>query len=607
MARYKYIDTNPKFVAIDLARHLLPGTFEHAVNHLLDHAIDLSSFDTRFRNDETGAPAYPPALLLKVVLVAYAHGIVSSRGIEQACREQVTFIALCGDTAPHFTTIAQFVSTLGDHIARVFAAVVAICDAQGLIGREMFAIDGVKLPSNAAKRRSGARADFERQATKLEAAAQTILARHRATDQLPVEPTLAEKDKKRIERLERDAAQIRDWLQRNPDERRGVKGAVRKSNRTDNESAKMATGKGVIQGYTGVTAVDAAHQIIVEAQAHGTGSEQELLIPVVTAMHGMLMADSLITADAGYHSDANLQQLAAMSVNALIADNDMRRRDERFATQEHHKAAPDPLHNKADPAPGQTAAVFPTSAFTYDAAARTCICPAGKSLNRNGGQSVNRDNIWTRFQGKPRDCGPCELRAQCLETPATTAVRSVMFFRGKTTPLPETHTAQMKRRIDLPEGRTRYAQRFGAVEPVFGNLCYNKRARSLHTARPDESERPVAALLPRTQHREARAPRLRAIATIGARSEPSHASRRALRRIVKTLTISANRSNSGRPARRSGRQKIGFPTASLCDSVDAREPAQPQSSSNAWSAFICFRMRRADLSSTGSTRDTSSE
>jgi hypothetical protein len=43
MARYKYIDTNPKFLAVDLARQLLPGTFEHAVNHLLDHAIDLSS------------------------------------------------------------------------------------------------------------------------------------------------------------------------------------------------------------------------------------------------------------------------------------------------------------------------------------------------------------------------------------------------------------------------------------------------------------------------------------------------------------------------------------------------------------------------------------
>ncbi len=126
MARYKHIDTSPRFLPVDLARQLLPGTFEHALAHLLDHEIDLSHFDRRFRNDEAGCSAYPPAMLLKVVLFAYSRGIVSSRAIERACREQVAFIALCGDTSPHFTTIASFVSTVGDDIARGFAAVLAI-------------------------------------------------------------------------------------------------------------------------------------------------------------------------------------------------------------------------------------------------------------------------------------------------------------------------------------------------------------------------------------------------------------------------------------------------------------------------------------------------
>ena len=89
MPRYKYIDTNPKFLPVDLARQLLPGTFEHALNHLLDHELDLTRFDARFRNDATGAPAYPPAVLRKVVLFAYARGIVSSRAIVRACTEQV--------------------------------------------------------------------------------------------------------------------------------------------------------------------------------------------------------------------------------------------------------------------------------------------------------------------------------------------------------------------------------------------------------------------------------------------------------------------------------------------------------------------------------------
>lgn len=194
MARYKPVDTQPKFVAIDLAAQLLPGTFEHALHHLLEHAIDLTPFDARYRNDTTGAPVYAPGMLLWVVLFAFSRGLVSSRAIARACEDHVTFIALSGDSRPHFTTIAHFVSTLGDQIAPIFATVLAVCDRQGLIGREMFAIDGVKLPSNASKHRSGTRADFERQAEKMERAAEAMLARRRAEDAQTAEPSLDAKD-----------------------------------------------------------------------------------------------------------------------------------------------------------------------------------------------------------------------------------------------------------------------------------------------------------------------------------------------------------------------------------------------------------------------------
>jgi len=71
-------------------------------------------------------------------------------------------------------------------------AVLAMCDGQGLIGREMFAIDGVKLPSNASKHRSETRAEFTQRAEKVEAAAQMMLDRHRATDALELEPDVAQ-------------------------------------------------------------------------------------------------------------------------------------------------------------------------------------------------------------------------------------------------------------------------------------------------------------------------------------------------------------------------------------------------------------------------------
>jgi len=211
----------------------------------------------------------------------------------------------------------------------------------------------------------------------------------------------------------------------------------------------------------------------VEAQAHGTGSEQELLLPVVTALQPLLTADSVITADAGYHSEANLQQLAAMQVTALIADRDLRRRDERFATQGQHHGAPDPLHDKSEK--DEASARFQPSDFQYDPDARTCVCPAGKSLYRKGQSLVTNGYVAEQFRGTKRDCVPCPLRARCVRDPAQATPRQVAFFRGRPSTAPPTHTARMKQRIDAAAGRTQYGQRFATVEPVFANLRYNKR------------------------------------------------------------------------------------------------------------------------------------
>lgn len=80
MARYRHYDPEQtKMIAVFYGRQLLPGTFEHALSYLIDNEIDLERFSARFKNDETRAPAYDPAVLLKVVLFAYSRGITSSR------------------------------------------------------------------------------------------------------------------------------------------------------------------------------------------------------------------------------------------------------------------------------------------------------------------------------------------------------------------------------------------------------------------------------------------------------------------------------------------------------------------------------------------------
>src|SRR6266849_4996443 len=83
MARYKVVDRSPRFLPIVLDAQLVTGSFEYALDYLIDHEIDLSELDRRYRNDDTGAPPYDPAVMLKIVLLAYSRRVVSSRSIER--------------------------------------------------------------------------------------------------------------------------------------------------------------------------------------------------------------------------------------------------------------------------------------------------------------------------------------------------------------------------------------------------------------------------------------------------------------------------------------------------------------------------------------------
>jgi transposase len=459
-----------RFLAVDLSRQILPGSFEFALSHLIDH-LSLSAFHARFRNDAVGAPAYSPAVLLKIVLLAYSKGIMHSRDIEAACRENVQFIAISGDSHPHFTTIAHFVSTLRDAIAEVFTQVLVICQRQGLIGGHLFAIDGVKLPSNASKTKSGTRADFLRQAAKMRAQVAKIIEQHRSRDQSEsAGDELRQKEAAQIERLTREAEHIERWLEEHPHDRRGAKNSVRQSNRTDNESAKMATDKGVMQGYTAVAAVDDKHQIIVEAQAHGVGHEQELMVPVVDAVQSMLASDTILAADAGYYSKANVQALDERGILACIPDPNYRKRDARYAGQQLHKAKRDPLWDKRKKT--DKPKLFGPHHFKVAPDQSHCICPAGKRLYRNGRHHNLNGFEALKFTGTKRDCTTCPLRSRCLRHPDCTPVRQVAIFLRKV--ILEVQVDRMKALVDSEHGRELIGRRFTTVEPVFGNLRYNK-------------------------------------------------------------------------------------------------------------------------------------
>ena len=473
MARYKPYSYNEvkrlEFCFQDL---LKPNTIEYAIHYVVDHEIDRSVFESRYRNDTGGAPAYDPAILLKIVLYAYACGVISSRRIAKSCRDNMIFMALAAGAQPHFTTIAHFVSSMHKEIKQVFVEVLSACEAQGLIGHEVMALDGCKLSSNAAKEWSGTIEELTHKQQKLEAMIESLLAAHQQTDRVEIDPELSAREAQHLKTLQAQVEKLAVWLSGHED-KIGARGCPIKSNITDNDSAKMKTSHGVIQGYDGVAMVDQKHQVIVHAEAFGEAQEQHRLAPMISGTRQAFQAISgpedifkqaKLTVDAGFHPEANMKLLFEQGIDAYVPDNRFRQRDPRFANAARHKPRPE----KTSP-PRK----FRPQDFVYDPEHQTCTCPAGKRLylkNRHfetgGYQAVS-------FQAKLSDCRGCALRSQCLRHEDQTSSRQVYFFTGRSAEAPETFTAKMKRKIDTWSGRLIYGKRLGIVEPVFGNLKNN--------------------------------------------------------------------------------------------------------------------------------------
>ena len=162
MARYKYTNNaQGQFMQVNLGEQLILGTFEWTINYLIDE-IDISLFEKNYHNDDRGAAAYSPKILLKAILYCYSKGIISSRRIETACKENIIVKALAEDSEPDHDTIATFISTNGRAVRGLFTQILLKCSELKLITGEMFAIDGCKLSSNASKEWSGKISDLRK-------------------------------------------------------------------------------------------------------------------------------------------------------------------------------------------------------------------------------------------------------------------------------------------------------------------------------------------------------------------------------------------------------------------------------------------------------------
>ncbi|WP_299082540.1 IS1182 family transposase [uncultured Paraglaciecola sp.] len=485
MANYIPYNLNQNtMVVINFADQLQSGTFEYALAYLIDRKIDLSRFDEGVSNDGGGRRAYDPAILLKIILFAYSKGITSSREIMWCCETNIIFKALSCDSVPHFTTIASFVRNHSDAIEDLFSQVVLICEQEGLIGRELFAIDGCKLSSNAAKEWSGTFKELEQKRDKIKRLIQHHLQEDKAQkDQHTRDEKREQRSQQAVETLNKAFDKIDHFLKtQSPRMGQAQRPKEVKSNITDNESAKMKTSKGTVQGYNGIATVDKKHQVIVDAQAFGEGQEYHTLKPILSATRerfnqlgierDIYKAGTIVTADTGFANEANMAMLFNDKIDAYVPDSKFRERDTRFTYQKEKHGK----RHQDKPKRDRQKAVIPSTEFAFDPVTETCVCPTGQTLSHRGKRVTDSGRTKVYFEGRLSQCSACKKKNDCMRRPESANHRKgngrQVSFLVSDKP---TYTDWMKARVDSDKGKHIYSHRMSVVEPVFGNITVNKK------------------------------------------------------------------------------------------------------------------------------------
>ena len=302
--------------------------------------LDLSAVYGYYRQDGHGRPAHDPAMMVALVLYAYAVGVTSSREIERCCVVDVAFRVVAGNRRPDHATIARFLVRHRQALSELFFEVLALCRRAGMVRVGTVAVDSTKFAANASLAQNRTAEGLRQEAARIiEEAIETDrredeLYGEKRGDELPEELAdprtrqarireLLEQVRRERERVEADRAQVKarhdEHLARTgkrlaarpprqtPSKQQQRLLEQRKYNVTDPDSRIVRHRGMLIQGYN-VQTVVTPEQVILSARITDSANDQGQLQPAVeqAAAHltqiGCQQPIGQVLADSGYWS-----------------------------------------------------------------------------------------------------------------------------------------------------------------------------------------------------------------------------------------------------------------------------------------------------------------
>jgi transposase len=306
----------------------------HAVRRAVAQ-LDLSEIHTAYRA-ERGRPPFHPEVMVGLLLYGACRGVYSSRRLQAACRDNVSFLYLTDWARPDFHTISTFRKRFQVELKGLFAQVLELCRQAGLVRLGHVSLDGTKVRANASKHKA---MSYERLLAKRKSLEEEIEGWFVQADQADAEedeehgsdddgfslPEGWEETLRRLDKVERGQAYLEEQakekvVQAGKDASEAKVHAKAQTNFTDPESRIMHTPDGFQQCYNAQMAVDAESQIIVACEVSQAPPDVQRLRPMlqqIIELNGR--APEELSADAGYASEGNFEALAEAGVYGVIA------------------------------------------------------------------------------------------------------------------------------------------------------------------------------------------------------------------------------------------------------------------------------------------------
>ena len=319
------------------------GHLAYFINDTVER-LDLRAFHARYAGGGSRNQPFHPAMMVKVLVYAYATGVFSSRKIAKKLHEDVAFRVLAADNFPAHRTIRDFRALHLVEFTELFVQVVRLAREMGLVKLGTIAVDGTKIKANASRHKAMSYARMQSTEVELKAQIATLLKKAHSMDEaeknepeldLPAElerrqARLAaiEAAKARLEERQRQADTQRgrnEGDERKPKDKTGkprggqpyqrdfgVPPAKAQDSFTDPQARIMKrAGGGFDYSYNAQTAVDETAHIIVAAEVVNTSADVHQLDPVLEAVKTNTQADpKQVLADAGYRSEEEMAKLA---------------------------------------------------------------------------------------------------------------------------------------------------------------------------------------------------------------------------------------------------------------------------------------------------------